>query len=638
MRKCAKAVLQRSSAKWSTKNEACHTTPVPWTATARQHSNACPTRIILPFVIISAKSQLTEWLSAAYAAEKIDDLAGMIAKSSNGLLFHGDKSRIAPRPELCPSGALIKEEQMKVVTEYELAKSAISNSEPCFYAHFKDNLFERTVIDGQFQYAFGRRYPGLFDAFDGSYITLTKDPHGAVRIDRDSYAAIPVFYSTTRPIVSTDLRLIVDTRKPRLDSQALREYLSTAYLTGGKTIYENIRSLMPNQFLTFDERTLRPESKTIFPDLANRTEADVSALLDQALSNSIQDLLKRFPGTIVFNLSGGTDSTLLLAKIREKDRHKQIVSTTYFHEDWRDDLNDWEYANQAAQSFGSKHHLTRINNASFCAGHRELVHRAKNVFHTYAAAFYVQSQILNELGPDVPIVNGSGPDESMIGTEKIAVKDLLSLKDKGRDEWLDYLIANIDYIKLPESTVSEMVRGQGPGFVQTRRAVAADLLDAPDFVEFQRRFHAVTVLQDHIHELTSVAQVLDHPIIFPYLTNDIFRIVFSSSFETLNARSIYKSAVKNILEKYMPRDFVHRRKIGFQSPSRPYFKSNEGLGRELSRLLSKGKSTLLNLDVVGPGIQARLNAELDLHRRYDFLEWTAYNLLLFEEDQEVHCA
>jgi hypothetical protein len=94
--------------------------------------------------------------------------------------------------------------------------------------------------------------------------------------------------------------------------------------------------------------------------------------------------------------------------------------------------------------------------------------------------------------------------------------------------------------------------------------------------------------------------------------------------------------VKSILEKYMPKEFVHRKKIGFQSPSRAYFKNAVGLGRELPRLLSKGHSAILNLGLVAAGIGERLNADLDLHRRYDFLEWTAYNLLLLEEHRGLN--
>ena len=481
------------------------------------------------------------------------------------------------------------------------------------------------------QYVIGRRFRGIFDGNDGSYVTVTTGKSGETRIDRDSYGAIPVFYSTLHPIVSTDLRLLIEIEKPGLNCQALAEYVSASYLTGGKTIYENVRSLMPNEAIVVRDNVVVTNAKRIFPEQETVTEQEASGLLESALDNSINDLLERYPGAVVLNLSGGADSTLLLAKMRQRDPHKEILTTTYFHDDWRDDLNDWEYADEASKKFGSRHQLIKIDNEMFCQLHRELMERAKNVFHTYAAAFYAQNKIVAGLGSEVPIINGSGPDESIIGTEKISIGDLLSLRALGREEWVDHLIGKIEYIKIPEAAVTGMLRAAGEGFSGTRRTIAEELLDAPDFVEFQRRFHAITVLQDHVQELSAAAQALDRCILFPYLTNDIFRIIFSTRFETLNAGEIYKSVVKRVLEKFMSRSFTHRKKIGFQSPSRPYFKSSVGLGRELQRLLSKGRSSVLDLEAVEAGIRERLNLEIDLRRRYDFLEWTAYNILLLEE-------
>lgn len=520
---------------------------------------------------------------------------------------------------------------MKVATNYQSARELADRGEPLFYSHFRDPLFQSAETETGPQHVVGRRYRGQFDENDGSYVTVTQAKCGDTRIDRDSYGAIPLFYSTTRPIVSTDIRLLIEAGRPGFDFQALAEYLSAAYLTGGKTIYQNVRCLMPDEVISVEGAVVRTSKKKIFPEEEIHGERDPTRLLETALDNSINDLLQRYPGTVLLNLSGGADSTLLLAKMRERDHDKKILTTTYFHDDWRDDLNDWEYAGEAAEKFGSDHRLFKINNQTFCRAHAELVGKAKNVFHTYAAAFYAQNQIVASLGPDVPIINGSGPDESIIGTEKIPIRKLYPLRALKREEWMDQLIGKIDYIKIPETIAAKMLSGESDGFVETRKIVAASLLDAPDFVEFQRRYHAITVLQDHIQELSAVAQALEHPILFPYLTNDIFRIIFSATFETLNAGSVYKSVVKSILEKYMPRSFVHRKKIGFQSPSRPYFKTGVGLGRELSRLLSKGQSALLNLELVEPAIRERLAGELELRRRYDFLEWTAYNLLLLED-------
>ena len=97
-------------------------------------------------------------------------------------------------------------------------------------------------------------------------------------------------------------------------------------------------------------------------------------------------------------------------------------------------------------------------------------------------------QVIVSAAGDVPIVDEYGPDKSIIGTEKIAISDLLSLRSLKREEWLDYLINNIDYLKLTEASVREMLQGAGSGFVHARKAVAARLMDAPNFVEFQRRY------------------------------------------------------------------------------------------------------------------------------------------------------
>jgi asparagine synthetase B (glutamine-hydrolysing) len=519
---------------------------------------------------------------------------------------------------------------MRMVTDYQLAKALAGRSEPVFYAGLTGDVYRETDATGHERHVIGHKQRGLFDDNDGSYVTVASTDNVTL-IDRDSYGAIPLYYSTTRPIVSTDMRLIIDIDQPALSAEGVAEYLSASYLTAGKTIYRNVRSLLPTETITVEDNRVRTNRKKIFPDIDDKGEQQAASLLERALDNCISVLEKRYPGAVLLNLSGGTDSTLLLAKMRTLNPRKDIATTTYFHHDWRDDLDDWMYAEQASAAFGSRHRLVKIDNEAFYRAHRDLLAQTRCVFHTYAAAFYAQNQAASDASPGVPIINGSGPDESIIGTEKISIRDLQSLKTLEPAVWIDYLIENIDYAKIPESTVAKFMSAIGDGFIAQRKGTAAELLDCPDFVEFQRRYHAVTVLQDHIRELTAVAHALDRPIWFPYLTNDIFRIIFSTSFDVLNSGGIYKSVCKAMLEKFMPKEFVHRTKVAFQSPSRPYFKSDIGLGRELPRLLAKGAGGLLNLKSVESGIRERLDAELDLRARYDFLEWTAYNLLALEE-------
>lgn len=152
---------------------------------------------------------------------------------------------------------------MKLETSYQTAKELAHQSKPVFYTHLAAPLLQGAgTLDAP--YVVGRKYRGLFDENDGSYVTVTRAASAETLVDRDSYGAIPLFYSTNRPIVSTDIRLLIEIEKPDLDVSAVAEYLSASYLTGGKTIYRNVRSLMPDETIVVRDNVVVTSSKKIF--------------------------------------------------------------------------------------------------------------------------------------------------------------------------------------------------------------------------------------------------------------------------------------------------------------------------------------------------------------------------------------
>ena len=389
---------------------------------------------------------------------------------------------------------------------------------------------------------------------------------------------------------------------------------------------------MPYQTLTFKRNKFYLKNKNIFPSLNFSDEKKVSNYLTKSLNHSLSDLVKRFPGPVMINLSGGTDSTLMLAKIRDLQPNKKIFTNTYFHSDWRNDLNDWKYAKVASKKFNTDHKLINITNQKFCDSHLEYIKKIKHASHTFASSFYLQ----NKNSSKFPILNGSGPDESIIGSEKIPVDELLRFKYIPRKLWDKILIERIDYLKLSEKNIKKYMLNKFKNkikFLNFRLSIAAELKKkTKNFIEFQRRYHAVTILQDHILEISQVGSILGQPIIFPYLTQDIFNIIFSTPFEILNKNNTYKSIMKRLLENYMDKSFVHRPKIGFQAPSRPYFKKKNGLGNNIKKLMKINNSKFFDLVSLNEAITDRIENSSNLFKRYDFLEWTSYNMLLLEKE------
>ena len=508
-----------------------------------------------------------------------------------------------------------------------------SKNIPLFFTRFQEPLLESTNKDNTTQHIIGRRYKGCLSEFDGSFINLLIKKN-ITYIDRDSYGSVPIYFSSKIKFVTTELDIIIKLINPKpssVDISAMSEYLSASYITGGKTLYKDISWLLPYQTLTFTKNKFNIKNKKIFPSFNFSDEKKVSNYLDKSLKHSLSDFVKRFPGPVMINLSGGTDSTLLLAKIRELQPNKKIFTNTYFHSDWRNDLNDWEYAELASKKFKSDHKLINITNQKFCDGHSEYLKKIKHVSHTFASSFYLQNKNTSKL----PILNGSGPDESIIGSEKIPVNDLLSFENLPRKLWDKNLIEKIDYLKLSEIHIQKYLLKKYKSkvnFLNFRLSIASELKKTKNFIEFQRRYHAVTILQDHILEISQVGSILGQPIIFPYLTQDIFNIIFSTPFEILNKNGTYKSIMKELLENYMDKSFVHRPKIGFQAPSRPYFAKKNGLGGSIKRLLKINNSKFFDLVCLQEAIVDRIENGSNIFKRYDFLEWTSYNMLLLEKE------
>jgi asparagine synthetase B (glutamine-hydrolysing) len=520
-------------------------------------------------------------------------------------------------------------------TVIELAAFGEKNTPVKFICHLPEKYIFRPVNTSVDKILIGRTFKGIYCDIDGNYISIRPVDTNSWHIERDMFGSIPLFYSLKKRIITTDIRELTTTIYDNLSQEGLAEYIACSFTSLGLTIYKDVFTLRPDENLCIINGVISVEK---ILDYFNppKLEGDLEQQLEDALEKSVLNLIQVAGEELILNLSGGNDSTLILALLRKASKKLNIFTNTFYHSDWRDDFDDWRYAEIASYKFGTKHLQVNIENEAFEQAHKELLVRASNVFHTYATAFFMQNLALNSTAkPHSLIVNGSGPDESMIGTEKISIEELVAMNQLSEKEWLDYAINAKDYLKIPELDAQALLLQKGAGFMENRIAFAKQLTFCGNFVEFQRRFHSMLILQDHICELSQVAAVVERPLFFPFLTNDIFRIVFGASFSDLNRDGLYKSIIKKILSKYMDAQFVNRQKIGFQSPSRKYFIGPVGFGRSIEEVLSRKQSSILNMAKAKEAVHLRLSEEFSKTHRYDFVEWAVYNLLRLESQDEI---
>ena len=89
--------------------------------------------------------------------------------------------------------------------------------------------------------------------------------------------------------------------------------------------------------------------------------------------------------------------------------------------------------------------------------------------------------------------------------------------------------------------------------------------------------------------------------------------------------------MKKILSKYFSNDYVYREKIGFQSPSTPYFMSKIGMGVKLRECLNM-KSEIFSSKYDAYILEQINKTEIDLHKRYDYSIWAYLNIKILENN------
>lgn len=498
----------------------------------------------------------------------------------------------------------------------------------------------------------GRQYKGILSDKDGSYIEVSigKD---IISFVRDSWGSIPVYYSYDGCMISDTLNLIQENSElSPPDYGAIAEYISAAYTVGSRTIYENIKVLMPDEMLSvslIDQLSMEPVRDEPHELI---DEKDLPFLMEKILTLSIEDLINRTPSNLLsdknyINLSGGTDSSLILSKIKEYSPNFEVESLIYYHDDWRSDIDDYKYSRLACDKYKIKQNQKNINNSSYADSFSEYIKKTKNIMHTYAPSFYMTNKKSMCDGKISMVINGTGPDESMIGTEKISIESIGMLDSTVMRDKDEYLLNNIDYLKISVDTITGFFKEDAPflndinclDFYSYRKKIASHvrtkLVLGEEFSDFQRTYHFYTILQDHIKNIYSATQQSNSKICFPYLTNDMYRLIFSVSFYSLNFGNEYKSILKKILLKYFPESFVYRKKVGFQSPSTPYFLVEDGMGALLRGLLRK-ESKIFSEEYT-KYIQKQLDSDtVDLLKRYDYSMWAYVNIRLLEEQGCFH--
>jgi asparagine synthase (glutamine-hydrolysing) len=411
---------------------------------------------------------------------------------------------------------------------------------------------------------------------------------------RDRLGVKPLYWSRVGDLVvfASELKALLASGlvTTRLDVEALDLYLTLGYVPGPRTPLAGVHKLAPGGLLVVEEGSVRESRYWKYPEPApERRVRPLDEYADELLELLEVAVRDRLMSDVPLGamLSGGLDSSLVVALMaKESDRPVETFSVG-FREDARSELAD---ARRVAELFGCEHHELELSVTADTLSLDELVwHLDEPVADLSTLGFDVLSRLAAE---HVTVAQaGQGADELFGGYPKhraaAALSRLSLLPDVGRrmlarlplpgeklqraaralatDDPTERLLAFSG--RLDERRRNELYRGPLAALDGTaarhaveaaRNGVVADPLSTTLYLD------AKLALVDHMllyFDKASMAHSLEVRV--PYLDHRLVEWAATVPPAVKVDRGVTKRVLKHAGARLLPPAVVEKQKVGF---------------------------------------------------------------------------
>ncbi len=387
---------------------------------------------------------------------------------------------------------------------------------------------------------------------------------------RDRLGIKPLYYSENLGrfrFASTPQALLaaggVDTS---IDAVALHHLFTLhAVVPAPRTIFNGIRKLAPGTTLTVNIRgelthrkywSLKAERPAQPRTAAEWTEA-IHASLRQAVKKRIE-IADVKVGVL---LSGGLDSSLLVALLAEQGVPDLMTFSVGFEDQPEERGNEFEYSDPVAAMYGTRHHKFLIPNAEVLRRLPEAVDQmSEPMFAQDAVAFYLLSE---QVSKTVKVVqSGQGADEVFGGYfwyARMAAETEGTPLERFRRHYFDR-----DHAEFLEMATPPY---HGPDY--TAETIASHLAEpfADDFIDQVLRMDTTMLITDDpVKRVDNMTMAWGLEARVPFLDHQLVELAASMPAE-LKLASDGKHVLKTIARGLIPDAVIDRKKGYFPMPA-----------------------------------------------------------------------
>jgi asparagine synthase (glutamine-hydrolysing) len=442
-----------------------------------------------------------------------------------------------------------------------------------------------------------------------------------------------IFSSEIKAILSSGL---VDAK---FNEEAVDEYLANRYIRAPYTFFKNIFQVNSGTYLCVNKDLSTIENKYWdIPDAFNISteynEEEILKGLDDELNKAIKyRLIADVPlGTY---LSGGVDSSLITAITALNKKEKVNTYTIGFEE-----INEFEYSEVIAEKYKTEHHEILMQKEDYMSNWERLINfKDAPLGVPNEIPLAVMSSKLKE--KITVVLSGEGADELMGGYGRIYRAPFDYVNEDTSESFYDYFISKYDYV--PRSMRDQLISTPKSYRNEFDLEIKADFSKSSNeesVFKFFHKYHVKGLLQ-RVDMTTMQASVearvpfLDHNLIefayrnIPYnlklhwvneeAKNKASSINSNQYSENLDTP---KYLLRKLSYKYLPKEIVERKKIGFPVPLTEWFDNLESLAKEF----------LPNANWLKEGVVNDLIKKSKTESRAGQILWMFINIELFRKN------
>jgi asparagine synthase (glutamine-hydrolysing) len=254
-----------------------------------------------------------------------------------------------------------------------------------------------------------RRLRGMFA------IALWDSRERKLVLARDRVGKKPLFYSANakRLLFGSELKclLAADGLSRDIDREALSDFFSFGYIPAPKTIYRDVRKLLPGHYAVFSGKGMKEAAywDISFAKVENRAEEDWCELLRESLTEATRIRLMSDVPLGAF-LSGGVDSSSVVA-VMSKLMDRAVTTCSIGFEEKK--YNEAEYAREISKLFHTDHHEQIVHPKALEILGKLVWHYDEPFADSSAIPTYYVSRVARQ---SVTVaLGGDGGDESLAG-------------------------------------------------------------------------------------------------------------------------------------------------------------------------------------------------------------------------------